>query len=235
VVAGQTVATYAALIADPSRATMCLVLLDGRAWTAGELGRAAGIGASTASEHLSLLVRAGLLTEERQGRHRYLRLAGPDVAHLLEDLAGVAGSDPPPTSLRGVRARRELVVARTCYDHLAGRLGVAVHDAMVALDLVSTRDGVALTADGKQWLADFGATLDDASRRPVVRTCVDWTERRHHLRGQAAAAFLQQVRERGWVTQRPGSRAVAVTPSGAQGFEQALGIDAGVVLSRDSA
>ncbi len=232
-VEGSTLAAYAALLADPTRATMCLALLDGRAWTSGELARSAGVSASTASEHLSQLVRAGLLAEHRQGRHRYLRLAGPDVAQVLEDLASVAGADPPPSSLRTVRVRRELRRARTCYDHLAGRLGVAVHDAMVDRGLVAVRDGTVLTAAGKQWLTDIGARLDDGSRRPVVRSCVDWTERRPHLAGQLGTAILREWQQQRWVVLQAGSRAVTVSDAGAAGIHEVLGVDVAAVLAAD--
>ncbi|WP_336026500.1 ArsR/SmtB family transcription factor [Geodermatophilus sp. FMUSA9-8] len=125
-VSAASLARFAGLLADRSRAAMCLALLDGRAWTAGELARHAGVARSTASEHLTVLVGAGVLTERRQGRARYVELAGPEVAAALEDLGALAGERERPTSLRTVRADARLAEARTCYDHLAGRLGVAV-------------------------------------------------------------------------------------------------------------
>src|SRR4249920_754925 len=140
---GTSLARLAALLADPTRAGMCLALMDGRAWTAGELATAAGVARSTASEHLDQLVAGGLLAEERQGRHRYLRLASPGVAQLVEDLAAHAGPSAGPQSLRAVTASAALARGRTCYDHLAGRLGVAVLDALVARDLVADRHGFA--------------------------------------------------------------------------------------------
>ena len=130
---GRGMAELAALLADGTRAGICLALLDGRAWTAGELARRAGVAPSTASDHLTRLVRGGLLVEERQGRHRYLRLAGPSVAQLIEDLAGHAPTPPAPAgSLRAATASTALAYARTCYDHLAGRLGVLMYDALLA-------------------------------------------------------------------------------------------------------
>ena len=166
---GASMARFASVLADRSRATICVALLDGRAWTAGELARHVGVGQSTTSEHLSVLVDAGLLAEERQGRHRYVRLAGPDVAQLVEDLASVAGADEPGTGLRAVRVRRDLAAARTCYDHLAGRLGVAVYDAMVARGLVTTRDGLSRTPkESSGWPSSGG--------RPTTPPGVRWCE-----------------------------------------------------------
>lgn len=127
--AAQSVARFVGLLADRTRAAMCLALLDGRAWTAGELAQHAGVGRSTATEHLNVLVGGGLLAEERQGRHRYVRLADPGVAQLVEDLAAAAGGGPErPRSLRSVRAADKLAAARTCYDHLAGTLGVRLYE-----------------------------------------------------------------------------------------------------------
>lgn len=123
--AAVRVAALAALLGEKTRASMCLHLLDGRAWTAGELAKATGVGAATASEHLDRLVSGGLLAEERQGRHRYVRLAGPEAAALVEQLAAASGPVPAPTGYSGVRAGERLANARTCYDHLAGRLGSA--------------------------------------------------------------------------------------------------------------
>ena len=135
-----SVARYAGLFADPSRMAMCLALIDGRAWTAGELARHVGISPSTASEHLTALVRAEVLTEERQGRHRYLRLAGPDVGQLVEDFATLAGAPiPAPTSLRSSRVAAEMTFARTCYDHLAGALAVALRERLEVVGYLADR------------------------------------------------------------------------------------------------
>lgn len=221
---GDALARFAGLLADRSRATVCVALLDGRAWTATELGRHLGLAPSTVSGHLTALVSGGLLVDERQGRHRYVRLAGPDAAQLVEDVAALAGAEASsPTGLRAARVSRELAAARTCYDHLAGHLGVAVLDAMVVRDLVSVHDGVALTPAGKQLLLDLGGRLDDGSRRPVARTCLDWTERRHHLGGQVGAVLLDRFLAHGWVRRRPDSRAVTVTGAGRGGLGRLLG------------
>jgi len=175
-------AGLAGLLADGTRAAFCLALLDGRAWTAAELARHAGVAAPTATGHLNLLVAGGLLAEERQGRHRYVRLASDEVATLIEDLAALAPpSQAAPHSLSTVTRDRALARARTCYDHLAGTLGVQITGAMTQRGLLDLDRGLALTGDGAQWFAELGITLPPASRRPLVRSCLDWTERRPHL------------------------------------------------------
>jgi DNA-binding transcriptional ArsR family regulator len=221
----ESLARFAAMLADRSRAAMCLALMDGRAWTAGELARYAGVTAPTASEHLTQLVQAGLLAEERQGRHRFLRLAGPEIARLIEDLAAVAGQPAQARSLRTVRAAADMAAARTCYDHLAGTLGVWLFDAMVANELLSTADGLALTAAGRSWFTDLAGpdALRPPRSRPLVRTCLDWTERNSHLAGALGAVLCQQFLGRSWVRTCPGSRAVRVTTEGESAIGELLG------------
>ena len=222
---GASIARLAALLADPTRAGMCLALLDGTAWTAGELATTTGVARSTASEHLDQLVAGGLLTEERQGRHRYLRIATPAAAQLVESLAVQAGPGARPRSLRAVTAGEAMARGRTCYDHLAGRLGVAVLDAMVDRDLVALRRGVALTEGGHRWLADLGVDVDDLDRqrRPLLRTCIDWTERRPHLAGAVGAAVCARFTDEGWVERGTG-RTVRVTDSGSRALRRLLGL-----------
>lgn len=226
ILAPESVAHFASLLADRSRAAMCIALLDGRAWTASELASYAGVARPTASGHLNQLVEAGVLAEERQGRHRYLWLASSQVAQLIEDVAVVAGQAAPPRSLRSVRAAGDLAAARTCYDHLAGALGVQMFDALVDANLVAVADGVALTEAGRSWFTDLAGpqALRQSRSRPLVRVCLDWTERRHHLGGALGAVLYRQFTARGWVSQRPGSRAVRVTPSGEQALGHLLGL-----------
>jgi DNA-binding transcriptional ArsR family regulator len=224
----RAMARLAQLLADETRATMCLALLDGRAWTAGELARAAAVAPSTATVHLGLLVEGGLLAEERQGRHRYLRLAGPSAASLVEDLAGRAGAATrPATSLRAVSASAALAAARTFYVHVAGRLGVALLDALCAKGFIDRAAGLAVTPDGTEWLRDLGIDVDDVrrGRRPVVRECLDWTERRHHLAGAVGAALCAQMLEQGWIERTPRPRAIRVTQTGATELRQRLALD----------
>jgi DNA-binding transcriptional ArsR family regulator len=222
---GTSIARLAALLADPTRAGMCLALLDGTAWTAGELATTTGVARSTASEHLDLLVAGGLLAEERQGRHRYLRIATPAAAQLVESLAVQAGPGATPRSLRAVTAGEAMARGRTCYDHLAGRLGVAVRDAMVDHDLVTLRRGVALTDAGLRWLTDLGVEVGDLERqrRPLLRTCIDWTERRPHLAGAVGAAVRTRFADEGWVERGPG-RTVRVTDDGSRALRRVLGL-----------
>ncbi|WP_440102659.1 ArsR/SmtB family transcription factor [Streptosporangium sp. H16] len=220
-------AALAALLADGTRATFCLALLDGRAWSAGELARHAGVAASTASEHLSQLVGGGLLAEERQGRHRYVRLAGPGVAQLIEDLAAHAGLDAAarPATLRAASAARALAGARTCYDHLAGRLGVAITDALTTRGLLRQDAGFALSDEGLSWFAvELGAPLPGGGRRPLARPCLDWTERRHHLAGTAGAVLCATALERGWVGRIGSGRALNVTRAGHEALAGLLGL-----------
>lgn len=220
-------ARLAALIADETRAACLLALLDGRAWTAGELARHAGVAASTLSEHLGRLVAGGLLTEERQGRHRYVRLADPRVAHLLEDLASQISPEQArrPSGLRESSAGSAMARGRTCYDHLAGRLGITITDALTERRLLRQDTGFALTDAGLEWFATTGIPLDRKGRRPVARACLDWTERRPHLAGVAGAALCRHAFDEGWCVRIGTERAVKVTATGEQALSELLGVD----------
>ncbi|MCP3820969.1 helix-turn-helix domain-containing protein [Streptomyces sp. A3M-1-3] len=210
-------AALAGLLADRTRAAFCLALLDGRAWTATELARHAGVAPSTATGHLHQLVAGGLLAEERQGRHRYVRLAGPDTAEMIEGLAAYAPRHPAPVrSPADANRRRALAHARTCYDHLAGALGVAITEAMTERSLLAWEYGPALTAAGAEWLHDLGIADDRpaASRRPHLRTCLDWTERRPHLAGAVGAALFRHALDESWLVRREASRVITLTDQG---------------------
>jgi DNA-binding transcriptional ArsR family regulator len=216
------------LLADDTRAAFCLALFDGRAWTAGELAQHAGVARSTASEHLDRLVAGGLLVERRQGRHRYVALADAGVAEVLEDLmAYLAPTRERPRTFRAVAASEALARGRTCYDHLAGRLGVAVTGAMAAKGLLDDEDGYALTGAGTDWLSALGVNVADlrSCKRPVVRVCVDWTERRPHLAGAAGAAICSRFHANGWVRRVGDGRAVLVTPTGRAALGDLLEIE----------
>lgn len=224
-VSGTTLAEVAAAIGDTARANILAALMDGRALTAGELAWHAGVGAPTTSGHLARLRQAGLVAEERQGRHRYHRLAGPEVAHALEALMAVAASSPPRHRPVGPRDEA-LRAARTCYDHLAGRLGVGLADALQARGHVVIADGAgSLTASGERFLADtLGVDLAGRSTRPLCRTCLDWSERRPHLAGRLGAALCARCFALGWIEPTRDSRAVAVTDAGKRGFAEAFGL-----------
>ncbi|MEU2606965.1 ArsR/SmtB family transcription factor [Streptomyces albus] len=222
---GPDLAAVAQLLADGTRASFCLALLDGRAWTATELARHAGVAASTATEHLNALVRGNLLVEERQGRHRYVRLADAPVAELVENLAALAPErSAPPRSLSAAGRRRALAHARTCYDHLAGTLGVAIIDAMTERGLLDWEHGLRLTGAGEGWLTELGVTVPAGTRRPAVRSCLDWTERRPHLAGAVGAALCGHALDSGWILRIGTTRAVTVTPEGRQVLRDRLGL-----------
>ncbi|WP_055524349.1 ArsR/SmtB family transcription factor [Streptomyces graminilatus] len=221
-------AALAGLLADETRAGFLLALLDGRAWTAGELARDAGVAASTASEHLGRLVAGGLLTEERQGRHRYVRLADARVAQLVEELAAqvAPSADRLPRTLRESGARSAMARGRTCYDHLAGRLGIALTDALTGRGLLRQDTGFALTDAGLRWFAEAGIDLDRTGRRPLARACLDWTERRPHLAGTAGAALCRHALDARWCVRIGSERAVRVTAEGEHHLGALLGIEA---------
>ncbi|WET77486.1 helix-turn-helix domain-containing protein [Amycolatopsis sp. QT-25] len=214
-------AEVAAVLADPSRASMCLALLDGRAWTVTELAGAAEVAASTASEHVTKLVEAGFVVRVRQGRHSYVRMADPRVAELIEHLAQHAERRPVLGLRSSVRVKR-LEFARTCYDHLAGTVGVALRDGMLATGLIDEVDGLTLTGRGREILGGLGVEIADG-RRPMLRDCLDWTVRRDHLAGRAPAALLSHGVAAGWLS-REGNRAVKVLPAAERPFAE-LGVD----------
>jgi DNA-binding transcriptional ArsR family regulator len=222
------IAVPAALIGDPARAAMLQALFDGRAQPATALAWAAGVSAQSASNHLTQLVAGGLLSVTTQGRHRYYRLAGPEVAQVLEALAVLR---PPPRALvRPLDARaRSLRDARSCYDHIAGRLGVALADAMEHRGLIEPDgpDRYRLTEAGRERLGALGVDLSPpkAARRGPMRPCLDWTERRRHLAGPLAARLMTRLMDLGWLRRTGPTRALLLTPAGHRGLTDALGLD----------
>ena len=228
-------AETASLVGDPARANMLTALLDGRALTATELARAAGIAPQTASGHLARLTVAGLLAVEKQGRHRYHRLASPEVARMLESIMAVAAGPAARPIRPVVVGPRDAAMraARTCYDHLAGRLAVAMTDRMVERGQIElSPDGGAVTADGAVFFRTLGLDLDAAGRcaetrgggRVFCRPCLDWSERRPHLAGAIGAALCERCFTLGWVRRIAGSRAITVTPEGRRGISQSFGL-----------
>src|SRR5262245_45745376 len=213
-----TFARVAALAGDPARAGMLHALMDGRALTASELAGVAGITAQTASSHLARMTDAGLLTVEKQGRHRYHRLASPDVAHMMETIMQVASTLEPSSQRRLTVGPRDaaLRAARTCYDHLAGRLGVALADAMVASGYTELgSDGGIVTDAGLGFLGRIGIDVEALQarrgKRParvLCRPCLDWSERRPHLAGAIGAALCTHCLEKKWVRRLTHTRAV---------------------------
>jgi DNA-binding transcriptional ArsR family regulator len=220
---GNTIAEAAFLMGDPARANMLAALMSGEAMTAGELAAHAGVTAQTASGHLARLTEGGLVAVERQGRHRYVRLSSPAVAQVLEGLMALSGhTATKPQRPRGPRDDA-MRLARSCYDHLAGRLGVAIADAMQRQDLVRLEDGVGLVTDeGQRFLADFGIDVSGLSRdkRPLCRSCLDWSERRLHLAGRLGAAILDRSTKIGWLVRTPKSRTLRISRAGEHGFAE---------------
>src|SRR3954469_3107490 len=217
----------AALIADPSRAAMLDALLSGGRHSARELAVAAGIAPSTATEHLDRLEAGGLVVCERVGRRREVRLAGPEVGRALEALAAIA----PARKVTGLRAWHHgeaLRAARSCYDHLAGRAGVALADGLVERGLLHLGEGAfALTDRGAGALGELGIDVEAVlgARRATARACVDWSERRPHVGGALGAALLDDLLERRWVRRvEPGSRVLRLTGAGEEGLRDALGV-----------
>lgn len=216
----NALAEIGALIGDPGRACMLDALMDGRALTARELANHAGIAPQTASAHLARLIAAGLLAMEKQGRHRYHRLASAQVARMLEALGEHATRTPPPrTGPRDAALR----FARTCYDHFAGRLGVGLADALIASGAVELdADAGRVTAQGAATLRTFG--LAETPRPLYCRPCLDWSERRPHLAGALGKALACRCVALGWVRRSAGTRAVIVTPEGHRGLRESFGL-----------
>lgn len=234
--ADAKLAHIAALLADPARARIVMALMDGRARTAKELAFSAGVAASTASAHLAKLCDLGLIAVTPQGRHRYHRLASPKVAEMVEAISAVAG-DTVATRPSTRRMDTALVLARTCYDHLAGRLAVAIADRLQADgNVVLTEDGGEVTEAGRLFFSAEGFSLDhpDGRTRIFCRACMDWTERRFHIAGHVGAVICASTRERGWLRPERDSRVLHVTAEGRRGFMWTFGVDVGALegLSR---
>src|ERR1700692_3765090 len=226
--AGPDIAMIAALVGDPARSNMLTALMTGRALTAGELAYQAWITPQTASSHLSKLETGGLIEQEKQGRHRYYRLSDPDVAGVLEGLAGLAaraGHMRVRTGPKDPALRR----ARVCYDHLAGDLGVQMRDSMREQRLVrQKKQDIELTAEGERFLQNALQISRETlahPRRPVCKACLDWSERRHHLAGTLGAAMMTRFAELKWAARdsTPGSRVVNFTRNGEKRFAELFG------------
>jgi DNA-binding transcriptional ArsR family regulator len=235
------IAPAAALIADPTRAAILRALLPDRPLAAGELARMAGVSAATASFHLAKLLDGGMIAVARQGRHRYYRLAGHEVAAALEAL-GLISPALPVRTLRQSREAAALAEARTCYDHLAGRAGVALLDGMLRRGLLQEKSSgrtdrsdtsavrFEVTGAGAKAFGSFGLNVREIrrSRRHFAGTCIDWTQRRGHLNGALAAALTARLFELGWIERGSSGqrrRSVRVTPAGAEGLALTFGLD----------
>lgn len=211
---------------DPARANMLCALMDGRSLTATELGLHAGVAPSTASGHLAKLVAGRLIVVSSSGRHRYFRLASPAVARALETLMALS-ADGPPRHRPKARCDEAMARARTCYDHLAGKLGVALADKMVERELIIFgEDDALVTKSGRTFFDNFGVSMDvpKGSRRSLCRPCMDWTERRLHLGGVLGASIASRCFELGWIERRKHDRALTVTAQGIRGFEKLFSV-----------
>lgn len=220
--ATPNIVEVASLIGDASRAAILMCLLGGKALPASELARAARVTPQTASSHLAKMVEGGLLVHESYGRHRYYRLANPEVGQALEGLNAIA-LPKPVRSLQEWDQSKALQFARTCYDHIAGEVGVTLTDKMLAIGLLKQEEGdFTVTPDGTRWFGDFGIDLDDIrrGRRHFARQCLDWSERRHHMAGTLGAAITNRLFDLEWIERIPGGRALQVTNKGFWGLKQ---------------
>lgn len=224
------IARIAALVGEPARTAMLLALMDGRALTARELALAGGIGAATASRHLALLVDAGLLAVQAQGRHRYHRLASAEVARALEALMQVSATQPPPRAVATGPRDEALRLVRSCYDHLAGRLAVVITEHLLAERAIAFDGDAAQPLDRLAPLLDRlglpAGSIEPPARRALCRPCLDWSERRPHLAGRLGALICGHCLERGWLLRRTGSRALQLTPRGGLALRDWMGTEA---------
>lgn len=215
---GPIIASVAALIGDPARANILTALMDGRALTVSELAEAAGVTVQTTSGHLSKLSDANLLRAEKQGRHRYFRLSGEDVAQVLEALMGLA-QRTGAVRVRTGPTDSALREARVCYDHLAGESGVQLLRDITERGFVTQDEELRLTPTGRQFFSDFGIDLErlQKGRRPVCLHCLDWSERRHHLGGGLGASLLSAMLDKDWM-RRSNGRVLTFTTLGQSAF-----------------
>lgn len=219
-------AAVASLIADPTRAAILAALLGGEAMPATELAYRAGVTPQTASAHLAKLLQGNFVQVTVSGRHRYYALKDHEVAQTLETLQRLAPPSAAPVT-RNARIALELCAARTCYDHLAGQLGVAVTEALIQHEyLLQDEDRYLLTAQGEQWLQTMhiDPTALRRERRKFAYPCLDWSERRFHLAGSLGAAIARICFEKSWIKRLPHTRAVQLTPPGEATLQQLLGI-----------
>jgi DNA-binding transcriptional ArsR family regulator len=221
------IAETASLFADPTRVAILVALLDGRSLPASELAFRARVSAPAASMHLGKLLDGRLVTMSRFGRHRYYSLAGPDVAAALEVMGTLCNAlrplqPPADGSIVPIR------MARTCYDHLAGKVGVQICESLQERKLLApVDDSFRVTPRGERWFEDLGIDLNGLRanrKRPLVRKCLDWTERKFHVAGTAGAALLDLFRKRDWIKQEVGSRVVTITGNGRMAFKAHFGI-----------
>lgn len=223
----SNVAKVASLMSETSRATILTILLDGRFHSAGELANIVRIKPQTASFHLAKLVNANIISVEKQGRHRYYGIDNQEIAQVMECLLSIA----PPTQIKSLKQSLDdeaLRYARTCYDHLAGNIGVQVTDALLAKGILRQegRDYI-VTDAGEKFFADIQIDLDHVKkrRRSFSHRCLDWSERRHHLAGALGNALLEKMLELNWVKRSTETRALYITNEGKKGLKEIFSLD----------
>jgi DNA-binding transcriptional ArsR family regulator len=223
----SNVAMIASLVSEPSRAAILTALLDGRFHTASELAHMAGIKPQTASFHLAKMTEAQVVTVEKQGRHRYFGIQDPEVAQVMESLLSIA----PPVPIHSFKHASEneaLRLARTCYDHVAGQLGVQLMSFFIQKGILSEdQDGLHITEQGETFFTDFQIDLKKTrqTRRSFSHKCLDWSERRHHLAGALGSAVLDRLFELNWIERLPTTRAIRITADGKRGFKEIFSIE----------
>ncbi len=226
-IVNTNVALIASMVSDASRSAILNALMDGRFHAAGELARMAGIQPQTASFHLAKMVDTGLIAVEKQGRHRYYGIRNPEVAQVMESLLSIA----PPVKIKLLRQSAEeqaLRKARTCYDHLAGSLGVSLTQSLVREGiLLEGENGFEVTKNGEAFFENFQIDLNRVKRkrRSFSHKCLDWSERRHHLAGALGHALLDRLLELNWVQRLPNTRAVKITPQGKVGLKETFALE----------
>ncbi|MEC0331809.1 winged helix-turn-helix domain-containing protein [Paenibacillus macerans] len=226
-IVNTNVALIASMVSDASRSAILNALMDGRFHAAGELARMAGIQPQTASFHLAKMVDAGLIAVEKQGRHRYYGIRNPEVAQVMESLLSIA----PPVKIKSLRQSAEeqtLRKARTCYDHLAGNLGVSLTQSLVREGiLLEGENGFEVTKNGEAFFENFQIDLNRVKRkrRSFSHKCLDWSERRHHLAGALGHALLDRLLGLNWVQRLPNTRAVKITPQGKAGLKETFALE----------
>ncbi|MED1543477.1 winged helix-turn-helix domain-containing protein [Bacillus inaquosorum] len=218
------IAKISSLLSDPSRSSILLSLMDGRIHPAGELAYLANIKPQTASFHLNKMLEAKLISVEKHGRHRYYRLSNSEAANVIEQLLSIAPKEKV-TSLKDSKEKSDLHFARTCYDHLAGYVGVQITNSLVEQGMLKKVDlNFEVTSEGSLFFSNFGINEEQQrnKRRAFARCCLDWSERQHHLAGALGNALLVRMLEEKWIVRMPKTRAIKITQSGKTAFEKYL-------------
>ena len=206
----------ASLLGDKARAVMLWRLLDGRSYTAMELSTCADISAQSTSNHLTKLLDAKIIAVEKQGRHRYYRFANPEIAQVIESMASLVPLNKPSTKTKQIEFN-EFVYARTCYDHLAGKIGVGITNSLTKGGIIQTYEkGYIVTSSGKDWFQSMGINVDEVKlqKRSFAHQCLDWSERKHHMAGALGASLLNKMIDNDWIRRKKNSREVIITLSG---------------------